>query len=375
VPVVLKQPLAKYAHSPDVLARFDREINRLCDLVHPHIVPIVDHGHDGGLPYLAMRFLPAGSLADRKRPQPLPHLHHWLPRVAAALDYVHAHGIVHRDVKPANIFLDTRNAAFLGDFGIAKVIDDEIAAVAEHSLTSTGGEIGTYAYMAPEYFQKPRVLTGAYDQYALAITVYEMIAGRRPFSGDSGQLIFAHATQNPPDIRAFRAEVPKSLCEAVSRSLSKKPEDRFDCCENLAAALLRDIPAPSDSRAHHQFLCPGCARLVRVPASFSGKNCRCPSCSADLRVSDNLDALWKREEDPRVTPPTATQALGKKGEKADVARPPKIFLWFLAIGALASCCVAATTSNSEIGDAGLATAIVLGGAWAVLALAFAAGMK
>ncbi len=301
VPVVLKQPLAKHGERPDVLARFDREITRLLELSHPHIVPIIDHGHDNdGLPYLAMRFLPAGSLANRKTPQPFPYLHNWLPGVAAALDYVHARGVVHRDVKPANIFLDTRNAAYLGDFGIAKVIDDEIAAVAEHSLTSTGGEIGTYPYMAPEYFQKPRVLTGAYDQYALAITVYEMIAGRRPFSGDSGQLILAHAIQDPPDIRDFRPEAPESLCDALTRALSKKPQDRFDCCKSLAAALLRDIPAPSDSRPHYQFLCPGCARLVRVPAAFSGKGCRCPNCGVALSVSENLDALWKREEDPRA---------------------------------------------------------------------------
>jgi serine/threonine protein kinase len=299
VPVVLKRPLAKHLQRPDVLERFDREITRLLELKHPSIVPIVDHGHDAaGLPYLAMRFLPAGSLADRKKPHPFSFLHRWLPSVAAALDHVHARGVVHRDVKPANIFFDTDSRAYLGDFGIAKVIDDELAEQVEHSLTSTGGEIGTYPYMAPEFFRKPRVLTGAYDQYSLAISVYEMICGRRPFSGDSGQLIVAHVTQSPPDIRRFSGDAPSSLCAAVARALAKHPADRFRTCVEFADATLQDVGLASRDESVRRFLCPSCHTLVKVPAEFSGRSCRCPDCIALLRVSEKLDALWLKQEDP-----------------------------------------------------------------------------
>ena len=299
VPVVLKRPLAKHLQRPDVLARFDREITRLLELSHPSIVPIIHHGRDAaGLPYLAMRFLPAGSLADRKKPHPISFLHRWLPSVATALDYVHARGVVHRDVKPANIFFDTESHAYLGDFGIAKIIDDELAEESEHSLTSTGGEIGTYPYMGPEFFRKPRVLSGAYDQYALAVTVYEMICGRRPFSGDSGQLIVAHVTQAPPDIRGLQADVPESLCNAVYRALAKRPDDRFPTCSSFAQAVLRDVPLAQVVDSHQRFLCPSCHKLVRVPVDLSGRTCRCPDCNVLLRVSPNSDALWRREEDP-----------------------------------------------------------------------------
>ena len=299
VPVVLKRPLKKHLQRPDVLARFDREINRLLELTHPHIVPIIAHGHDSnGLPYLAMRFLPAGSLADRKKPHPFSFLHRWLPSVAAALDHVHAHGIVHRDVKPANIFFDTESQAYLGDFGIAKVIDEDLAQESEHSLTSTGGEIGTYPYMGPEFFHKPRVLSGAYDQYALAVSVYEMICGRRPFSGDSGQLVVAHVTQAPPDVRRFSPDAPASLCGAIMRALSKKPSERFGTCAEFAEAALQDISVVSRDESVRRFLCPGCHKLVKVPTELSGRNCRCPDCSARLRVSEKLDALWLKQEDP-----------------------------------------------------------------------------
>ncbi|MFM7136196.1 MAG: serine/threonine protein kinase, partial [Planctomycetota bacterium] len=299
VPVVLKRPLKKHLQRPDVLARFDREINRLSELTHPHIVPIIAHGHDSnGLPYMAMRFLPAGSLADRKKPHPFSFLHRWLPSVAAALDHVHAHGIVHRDVKPANIFFDTESRAYLGDFGIAKVIDEDLAQESEHSLTSTGGEIGTYPYMGPEFFHRPRVLSGAYDQYALAVSVYEMICGRRPFSGDSGQLVVAHVTQSPPDVRRFSSDAPANLCGAIMRALAKNPSDRFGTCAEFAKAALQDIGVVSRDESVRRFLCPGCHKLVKVPTELSGRSCRCPDCSAGLRVSEKLDALWLRKEDP-----------------------------------------------------------------------------
>jgi serine/threonine protein kinase len=299
VPVVLKRPLARHRDSRSIRARFDREIRRLLELSHQHIVPIHAHGRDhDGLPFLVMRFLPAGALADRETPQAFSHLHDWLPAVAGALDYVHAHGILHRDVKPANIFFDSRNAAFLGDFGIAKIINDDLAAKPEHSLTSTGGDIGTYPYMGPEFFNKPRVLSGAYDQYALAITVYEMVCGRRPFSGDSGQLIVAHVTQGPPDITQFRPDAPRSFCNAVLRALSKRPSGRFGTCMAFAEAALRDVAKLTHDPTILRFLCPGCKKLVLVPTEAGGRSGRCLKCGENLRVAPLLDALWLEHEEP-----------------------------------------------------------------------------
>jgi serine/threonine protein kinase len=300
VPVVLKRPLARHRNSRSIRARFGREIRRLLELAHQHIVPIRAHGLDqDGLPFLVMRFLPAGTLADRETPQSPSHLNNWLPAIAAALDYVHARGILHRDVKPANIFFDSRNAAFLGDFGIAKIIDEDLVAEPEHSLTRTGGEVGTYPYMGPEFFNKPRVLSGAYDQYALAITVYEMVCGRRPFSGDAGQLIVAHVTQGPPDIAQFRPDAPRSFCNAVLRALSKHPSQRFDTCVQFAEAALRDVAKLTHDPSVLRFLCPGCKRLVRVPTEAGGRSGRCLKCGASLRVSPLLDALWLEHEEPR----------------------------------------------------------------------------
>lgn len=140
VPVVIKIPKKVYLEDPKFAERFQREIRLLRGLVHPHIVPIVDEGEYEDLPFVVMRFLPGGSLSNRRlrdergkvRPNPPGMLLLWLPAVAEALDAIHAGGVVHRDVKPANIFFDAGWGAFVGDFGIAKIIAESDG----HSLAS-----------------------------------------------------------------------------------------------------------------------------------------------------------------------------------------------------------------------------------------------
>lgn len=298
-PVVLKMPLRAHLGKAAILERFAREISKLDNLDHPHIVPMIDHGADSnGRPYFVMRFLPGGSLDDRQKPSPVQALHRWLPAIAEALDYVHARGVVHRDVKPTNIFFDTHANAFLGDFGIAKIADEFEWGDQEDTLTRTGGAVGTYPFMAPEFFRKPRVLSGAYDQYALAITVYEVVAGRRPFGGDSGQLIAAHLMETPEPLSERVNGVPRALSDAVQRALAKSPGERFRTCVEFAQHALDGIPVPGLDKSYFRFLCPGCKRLVRVPEDRAGQNCRCPGCNVALRVSEGLDALWKRDEAP-----------------------------------------------------------------------------
>jgi serine/threonine protein kinase len=310
LPVVLKMPLAKHLDRPVVLERFSREVARLRDCRHPHIVPIIDDGRDDiGRPFIVMRFLPGGSLADRRKPVGPKTLHYWLPQVARALDYIHSQGVIHRDVKPPNIFFDTQATAFLGDFGIAKLIDDAPDALSGHdafidrireeeSLTRTGGFIGTAVYMAPEGLDERPAVSPRMDQYSLAVTAYEMLSGELPFRGTFDQIRDVHRSRQPLPCPPRLRGLPQSVFSALQTALNRNPENRFSSCEAFAAAALADIPFTPVDSSHHRFMCPGCGRLVRVPDDFGGKSCRCPDCRIALRVSHDLDALWRREEDP-----------------------------------------------------------------------------
>ena len=132
VPVVVKMPQREIWRDREMMARFSREIEAMRAVLHESIVPITDSGADEGCPFVAMRFLPGGSLAEYRRRDdegrairnPPGMLHFWLPGVAAALDHIHSKGMLHRDVKPGNVFLDGFLQPFLGDFGIAKVVDE-----------------------------------------------------------------------------------------------------------------------------------------------------------------------------------------------------------------------------------------------------------
>ncbi|MFM8292553.1 MAG: protein kinase domain-containing protein [Planctomycetia bacterium] len=313
VPVVVKIPKQTLLQDPLFAERFDREIRLLQGLQHPHIVPILDVGEIGRLPYVAMRFLPGGSLTNRRlrdehgnvMPNPPGMLHLWLPAVADALDFVHGHGVVHRDVKPANIFFDAQWGAFLGDFGIAKVVEESEAFAREQTLTAAHMGIGTPAYMAPEQFTPRAAIDGRTDQYALAVMAYELLAGAKPFASSGAQLIVDKTVRVAPRLDGPRPDLPRSLVEAVQRALSKSAGERFATCREFSAALLRDMPILHDDPAITRLLCPGCDKILKLPLAAAGQKGKCPNCATRLQVASDLGSLWRLDEARRQKRPVA----------------------------------------------------------------------
>ena len=171
--VALKVLPQEFLHDPAFAKRFEREARVVAKLEHPNIVPIYDYGIDDGIPWMAMRMLQAGSLAnllkrgrlDRRRVVAI------LTQVADALDHAHANGVIHRDVKPSNVLLDERERVYVGDFGFAHMVEGSIV------LTRTGMIAGTPQYMAPEQVESMKVDRRA-DIYALGIVAYEMLTGQ-----------------------------------------------------------------------------------------------------------------------------------------------------------------------------------------------------
>jgi len=304
-PVVLKMPRRNLIENAAFLERFSREVRMMAALSHPSIVPILDVGEDEGLPILVMRFLPGGSLSNRRlrdadgkvQPTQPSTLQLWLPAVASALDFVHANGIVHRDVKPANIFFDAFWGAYLGDFGIAKIVEDTTVLEKEHTLTATSMAIGTQEYMAPEQFTPKAVVDGRVDQYALAVMVYEILIGQRPFRGETAHLVVEVTTQPVPRLTQFRRELPDSVCQAVYRGLSKKPGERFASCAEFAQAVLRDVRPMADDEGIARLLCPQCGNMLKMPTSAAGRQGKCPRCKTEMMVAEDLGALWLAREE------------------------------------------------------------------------------
>jgi serine/threonine-protein kinase len=232
--VALKVLPPEFAFREDVRRRFQREAEMAARLSHPNIVPIYAVDERGGLVYFVMALVEGESLATllaRTPRLPVPAARRILHDVADALYYAHQHGVIHRDIKPDNILLDSESGRpMVSDFGIAR------AAETEGQLTLTGVAVGTPAYMSPEQSLGERELDGRSDIYSLGVVGYQMLAGELPFkASNTPAMMMKHVSTIPLPLRERRADAPAALCAAIDRSLAKRPEDRW-----ATAAAFRD---------------------------------------------------------------------------------------------------------------------------------------
>jgi serine/threonine protein kinase len=215
------------------IERFKREARTAGALSHPHIIPIHAVKQSGDLLYFVMKYVQGRPLDDVVRDQgalPIPMVVQILTEVAGALAYAHRKGVVHRDVKPANIMLDDDGWAVVTDFGIAKVAQKQ-------ALTMTGNTVGTPAYMSPEQCAAKEV-TGRSDQYSLGIVGFELLSGRVPFAADSLMGMFmAHMSETPRPLLEVRPDCPPLLARTVERMMAKTAEERWPTLDDVCTVM------------------------------------------------------------------------------------------------------------------------------------------
>ena len=219
--------------SGGMVERFKREARTSATLDHPHVIPIFRVSTGGKLFWYVMKYLEGEALDDilKREPQlPFARTADILKQTADALGYAHRKNVIHRDVKPANVMLDENGWVTVTDFGIAKALDTS-------SLTGSGSMIGTPYYMSPEQCSGTKV-TGASDQYSLAVMAYQMVGGHLPFTGETVvEIIKKHCMEPPPPLGVLRPATPPALVAVVERALSKSPEDRFPSVVEFAGAF------------------------------------------------------------------------------------------------------------------------------------------
>jgi serine/threonine-protein kinase len=245
--VAVKLLSERYATQDDARARFRREATAAARLSSaPNVVTVFDVAEHRGRPLIVMEYLEGGSVHDRIREGsrvPREQALRWLEQAADALDRAHANGVVHRDVKPANLLLDRDGNVHVSDFGIASTTGDD-------TLTAPGTVLGTAGYLSPEQ-ARGEPATAASDRYALGVVAFELLTGRRPFSGDTPTTeAFAHIHADVPSAVAVDATLPTRVDDVFRRALAKdpaeRPADARELVDELRTALaVNDGPAPT----------------------------------------------------------------------------------------------------------------------------------
>ena len=287
-----------------MVERFKREARTSASLSHPNIIPVYAVREAEGLLFFVMKLIqgtPLESVMHELGPLPLPMIEAILGQVGSALAYAHRKGVVHRDVKPANILIDEDGWAVVTDFGIAKVAESE-------GLTITGMAVGTPTYMSPEQALGGEI-TGATDQYALGVVAYEMLGGKPPFTGGNPMsLMYAHCHEQPPPLGELRPDCPPQLREVVERMLEKQATDRWPSMDDMLSAMGLKVLAPDD---------PNRSQLIEIART-----------GARLRLSTKVQT-------PRSPIPLGRTSKASPVTAAPASRAPRKLAWAGAAAVLA----------------------------------------
>ncbi len=232
-PVAIKVVTTELSQDEVFVRRFQREVAAAQKISHPHVVPVLGAGEEGGLPYLVQALIAGGSLHDRLVKDgalDLATTVRMLRGPAEGIDALHASGLVHRDIKPGNILLDGETA-YVTDFGLAK--DSQAS-----NLTRPGQALGSLDYMAPEQIRGEDV-SAATDVYALGCMIHECLTGTPPFGGrPSMRVLFAHLQEEPPDLSSVSGITP-AIAKAINRAMEKEAEDRPASAAGYIASIAK----------------------------------------------------------------------------------------------------------------------------------------
>ena len=234
--------LQAIAPDGDSIARFRREAQAIAQMRHPNILNVYDFGEHEGMPYMIVEYVPGGSLANRLNQGPIDQVAalKYLRGIAAGLDHAHGLGIIHRDVKPANVLLEKDDTPVLADFGLAKLLQSSSV------KSNTGVTTGTPAYMSPEQVTGSQVGPPA-DRYSLATMAYEMLTGSIPFDGEGlMEVLYAQVHRDPPLPSARNNTLSPQVDAVVMRGLAKDPAARWESCSAFVDALAVALAAKTE---------------------------------------------------------------------------------------------------------------------------------
>jgi Protein kinase domain/Anaphase-promoting complex subunit 4 WD40 domain/WD domain, G-beta repeat len=324
--VALKVMAPALAADPGFRERFIREARAAAAVDDPHIIPVHEAGEAGGALFIAMRYVPGGdvrSLLRQVGPLDPSRAAAIIAAVASALDAAHAAGLVHRDVKPANMLVDVRpgrpDHVYLSDFGLSKGV------LSSAGLTRSGHFLGTPNYTAPEQIQGGPV-DGRADQYALACAAFELLTGEAPFQRDDAMaVIWAHLQQPPPSLSARRPGLPEHADPVLGRALAKVPEKRYASCLEFAGELRDALGAAAYEPAPVTAVPEG-----RTPTEIVSNPGRTPPgpAGSETVTGKYSDALVRRDFAVTVTGAVRGPELGAKqasvpGPAGNASRPQR----------------------------------------------------